>query len=435
MKKLKENYVQVFNSSNGKYGFRIVASGLRLFESGIDSPIMFGDYGFYDSPSGAKSAAKNMILRNRSVILEAQSISGRDEVKSMLIDKYLSQLEFMRGIYRDIVSDSNDDSYNNLQRTVPILNQMISDAADPGKQLDLMIKEMEMSFDGTFPDDTDSPTSEQVDHPYSKRMVSIRDAMRDLKELLSRDFEKFIQAISRNFTKIAGDSKSVLQDLAGDMMAHYAGAACRACKISGAALEDIVEVGGDYMAVVRHDNSRYGIFMGGDLAFRGMIPLSSSCPYTYQNYIKYFRPCLAEIGHAKPMNADGLIVFPVGSEDCYKAFVIGSGEAEAMVKFAGTSTRSKSYSFDVSQIKKEASFSNRMRDTLERNAKHLAESSLVKVTRPDSKYFGMAGEVDTGQISIKNDHVEFPVVLEYDNGFRFSVWFTDDDVEIYLGGE
>ena len=124
------------------------------------------------------------------------------------------------------------------------------------------------------------------------------------------------------------------------------------------------------------------------------------------------------------------------SVDRYRAYQIGGKRGVADAVFSGSGSGERSYSFRLSSIGKKASssYSKQMSDTVRANAQRLADASLVQIVKPSSKYNGMAGKVVTDGIKIRNDHVEFPVELEYDNGFRFTVWFTDDDVEIYLGG-
>jgi hypothetical protein len=435
--------VEIIGSHDKGWGFSVRIGDTPIFRSDIDHPLFFGEYGVYESRKAAVEASNEMVLKNSVLISSGKDLGSGNLIKSMLVDKYVSMLEFCRNIYSDIVMDSNNDSYNNLNRTVPTLNKLLDDTAGSGKQIELLINEIETSTNDTFPTEPVSDiTSDDVENVSSKRLIMVRDAMRELQSILKENFSRFITA-SYGKMKKSATAGEVLPILAGNMISNYINSVCGALELVSPVLEDMVESGGDCVCTIRSEDRRIAVVIGGDLTFRGVIDLLSP-PFTYQQYLDVLRPAICAIGHIRPLECGDIILLAESDGtaiDSYGGFRIPKygGETERITAVVqpvgGRKTKISSYIIKVSSpLSRQAStsFSDRMVATLRDNAENIANAALVKVSKPGSQYDGMAGTVDPDKIVISNDHVEFPVSVEYDTGLRTDVWLTDDDVEIYM---
>lgn len=171
--------------------------------------------------------------------------------------------------------------------------------------------------------------------------------------------------------------------------------------------------------------------IGTDLSYRGIVPLGGRCSSgSMSHYFSMVRPSMEAIGHIRPIGED-FVMLPkqslVEGVDSYDGFDVADGSPVIVgVKMlGGKRTKEPTYSY-VRRVPKTASSEKAMR-----NAEAISKASMVMIQMPGSQYDGMAGTVDSSQMVHHNDHIEFPVSLEYDTGLRTELWVTDDDVKIY----
>jgi len=431
-----------------RYAFVIeTGSGIPVFRSEKPHPVFVGEYGTYSSPKTAMMAASEMVRRNVSVVAALADLVDMDEIKAELVDKYRNFYEFCSELYADILADSDNETYNELHVTVPTLDKMLDDAAGPGKQIDMLVNEIEKSTTEDLESEEleEDPDLENVSNEASVELLTVRDMMRELQGLLKEKFPAFIniqRAASAGAKKYAGSQEMAV--LAAEMVVHYAKAAAAASGMGELTFDDISESDGCCIVTFRERNGdrRACVITGDDLTFRGIYPLNGISVMSYDHFEDMIRPSMSAIGHWKPLGSSMVVLprTPPGCETnsdrhCFEAFPTDGSRRRMMMTAeprGGKRTRCRSCDMKFCPFR-EASYAARMKDALISNAKDIAESALVKVVRPGSKYEGMAGTVDPAQIVVRNDHIEFPVMLEYETGLETEVWLTDDDVEVYLG--
>jgi hypothetical protein len=294
-------------------------------------------------------------------------------------------------------------------------------------------------------DPEEDPDVDDVRNEASLELLTVRDMMRDLQELLKQKFPSFIniqQASAAGAKKYAGSGE--LAALAAEMVVHYARTAAAAAGMGDPVFEDISESDGCCVLSFgeRNGSRKACVITGDDLTFRGIYPLNGPPVMSYDHFEDMIRPAMSAIGHWCPLGSSAVAV-PRTPRGCgmhpgihrFEAFST-DGSREPMVMSVspsgGKKTRCRSCRLNFSPLR-EASYAAQMKDALINNARDIAEAYLVKVVRPGSKYEGMAGTVDPAKITVRNDHIEFPVMLEYETGLKTEVWLTDDDVEVYLG--
>jgi len=374
-----------------------------------------------------------------------------ERIKSSMVDKYMASLNFFREIYSDILADEADDSYNALHRTVPILITLLDDTAGAGKQLDLVIAEVENSTRSDFDvPDGKAVGDEDASHYVSRVLIDIRGEMQEMLSRLNEQFSQFVEASFSGIIKTASTDGEEFEydgpdgnDIGAELVKHYVTESCKACGMAAPRIEDATESCEDMTVLVRgEDGKKVIVVIGSDLTFRGVYPASSNSYASYDHYREMFRPALSTIGHIRPVGEDFIIFckYPqsdtVSDGDVYAAYDIEKHEpvVARIVVSGGKKTKSPSYSI-VSEpmMAKAASYDSRTNTTVNDNAVAILESPMVKVQIPGSQYDGMAGVVDASRMVTRNDHVEFPVMLEYDTGLKTEVWVTDDDVVTYGG--
>lgn len=363
-----------------------------------------------------------------------------EEIKSTMVDKYMASLNFFRGIYEDILVDEADDSYNALHRTVPILSKLLDDTSGEGKQLDLVIAEVENSTR----DDFDVPEGQGVgegdaSHRASRTLMDIKGEMQKILAALKERFGDFIEACYGGLVKSAASVDR--NDICAEIVRHYVKESCRSCGMHHPQIESATDAGDDITISVRDSGGRRFIVMiGPDMTFRGIHPADSSEYGSYSHYQNMFRPALSAVGHIRPVGENFIVLCrypksgPDDDGDIYDAYDVESNEpvVARVVMSGGKKTKSPSYSIVTEPIiTKMASYGDRTETTVGDNAKKIMESPMVKINIPGSKYDGMAGTVDASRMMTRNDHVEFPVMLKYDTGLKTEVWVTDDDVVAY----
>lgn len=365
---------------------------------------------------------------------------GSESIRSGVVEKYREMYGFFSKIYTDILADQADDSYNALNRTVPILSKLIDDVAGDGKEIDKVIGEMEQSIRSDFeePQEGASVADDQVRDDDSRSLMEIKAAMTEMLRRLKENFGRFIQACTVGLEKNASID---MNDVGAVIARHYVDEACSACKIPNHKIEDVVESCGDMCITVKDSSGRrFMVIVGDDMSFRGIYPVGGCGCGSYRHYHDMFRPALSAIGHTKPIGKNFIMLCRYPSSavdddgDVYDAYDVERKKPviARIVVSGGKRTKSPSYSI-VSEdpVMKVASSIDSMRSTIRDNARKIAEYPMVKINIPNSKYHGMAGTVDIDRMVHHNDHVEFPVMLKYDTGLKTELWVTDDDVVAY----
>jgi hypothetical protein len=244
------------------------------------------------------------------------------------------------------------------------------------------------------------------------------------------DYSDFIKASSRAMIKCASDFDPM--DMINEVASHYSATACGACGMGEATIEGVKDVCGDLGLICRgNDELRVLIVVGTDLSFRGIVPIDGQClPGSMDHYFNMVRPALQAIGHFRPVGED-FIIFPklsiAAASDSYDGFDV-SDNSPVTITFkmnGGKKTKNSTYSYERSERK--TASSSKMKE----NATAITDAGLVMIDKPGSKYDGMAGSVDASKILYHNDHIEFPVSLEYDTGQKVELWVTDGDVKVY----
>ncbi len=417
-------------SIDGGYAFAISVDEVTIFRSDKRNFVFFGNYSQYDSEKSAVAASSDMVARNRPFLRKLAQAASPEGVRIMIVDKYMASLEYFHSVYRDILADSNDDSYNNLHRTVPILNTLLEDTAGTGKQLDLVVNQMEMSVDGNYTAPEDGSVDiDAISHPDAITLLEIKEAMHDLLTVLKRDFSRFLQASSKAMKKNASFDPA---DMISEVASYYSSSACCACGMGESVIEGVKDVCGDLGLVCRGDSgNRVLVMIGTDLSYRGVMPLDGSiAPGSASHYHKMIRPAMEAIGHMRPVG-EKVVIIPRQSLgtglDSYTGFDVhtGSPSVIGINMIGGKKTKEPTFSYVISTPKSATS------EKAMKNAESIKAASLVMVKKPESKYDGMAGTVDVSKMQFHNDHIEFPVSLEYDTGVKTELWLTDDDVIVY----
>jgi hypothetical protein len=432
-----------------QYGFALVTrSGIPYYRSAAPHAAMFGREGLFSTKKAALIAGRETAMQNRDIVEAASEMVEMDSIKAALVSKYRSFYEFCRNLYAEIVADEGNKAYNDLHTTVPVLDKMLEDAAGPDKQIEQLVREIEESTSEDAVDE-ESPEPGDLDpdsmtNMASADLLSLRDMMRDLQKLLKKHFPEFIkvETASSRGLRAYGSSED-LADLAAALLSHYAETASEVAGMGRPMFEDLCCCEDGVVLTFRGRGAgRACVVMGDDMTFRGVYPLGNVAPHTYRHYADMLKPAMAEIGHWRPSGQDFVVLAATpgarSGKDCdeFDALTLPKTGSEcrksiARVSFrGGVKTGNRSFSVGLVPIVA-ASYEQQMKQVLEENARDIANASLVKIKTP-GKYEGIAGTVDSSRIVLRNDHLEFPVMIEFDTGLKTEVWMTDDDVEIYL---
>jgi hypothetical protein len=414
-----------------RYAFRTYVGDEVIFTSNEPDPFSLGDYGDYRSPKEAKFASSEMIFRN-SPVLTKLAMSDGSSLRTMLVDKYMKTVYFLKGIYDDIVDDYNDESYNNLDRTVPILNKLLDDTAGDGNQLDLVINQMEKSITDKYEPPDDGTVDEQnITSDDSKKIIRMRDWMRGLKKVLENNFPQFITAVSRSELKKTSGSMGIA-DFINDIAMDYCNKACKSCGMGSPRIESVKDLCGDLGILCRgRKGARAVVVVGTDLTYRGIMPISGKFHHgSMDHFMEMLRPSMNAIGHIRPIGHDFIIVNrqeKSSGYNCFDGYVIGDMEHVIVnvEPLGGKKTKHPSCSYRIDKIRSAST------DKCVKNANEISQASMVTIKIPGSEYDGIAGTVDPSKILFRNDHIEFPVSIKYDTGSTVDLWVTDEDVTIH----
>jgi len=346
----------------------------------------------------------------------------------------------VESLLSDVESDrENSEIKVEVLQIKGVIDSLIPQDGSSG-ELDGVWKYLETSENTSFDQNTE-PNDVRVQELQSseaREVFVVRKQLIRLRRKLEREFPDYIEAnvslpIMRKMAQKMGFEDDIIHE--------YAESACEAVGLSKEDIQSVENVDDRWSVRIGKGRSSILLSINEELLLDGIYPeghLATECPYMSKAYffILWF-PIFKEIGHFSPNNGKVMLDSESGSSCSKEAIADFSGfdtsagtpiSFEIFVSGEGSRAGCRTEEKKISQ----AGYARRVEESLMKRLQQIKGASLVKVNMPGTTYDGLAGEVVIEGLKLRNDHVEVPVKIKYENGFENTVVFTDDDLSIYI---
>jgi len=364
-----------------------------------------------------------------------QSVLSLDErglsesVQSEVVDRYSKILTFCRGLMEDIEADEDSPGFSRTHKTVPSLYNMLNTLATDGKQIDQVIEGVEADSDNE---------SFRAGKRAVADLCAIKEEMAKMMEELSKKHADLLKK-GGSLLGLKRLAEGCSEGFGLEVAKWYGEEAGKAAKIGVKAVSPERDGEGWRVVVIGKDGGLI-VLVDDQLRFSGAYPIFGCRVMSFDHYMDVARPALMSIGHWAPPQLGGVILstrragFSPTKDvmDEFLGYVPGKGPTVYRVKaVGGKETQMKSCIVEAVTTGKTASSGSDLKERLARRRSEIQGAAMVVVRKP-GKYQGIGGKVDVSNVVERNDHLEFPVELEFNTGLRTKVWVTDEDVDVAL---
>jgi len=450
----------VIDRKGTKWNFTLKQGETVIFSSSSPNPMFYGEYDrTYSSPEAAFGACRMLMFRNASIMDRVDGKKTMTEVQQGVVDGMVYRWNAFVARMKDIRHDEESNMDNRLYKTVPSLEKLLSDSI---KTIDSVIPEIEGdTADSEVFDEKKKYTEHNVQNEASVYLIRIADKMKTMRSRLKKDFTAVLdvgalpegpapvpvkqtvalRGITR-YAAILGDDP----DLLANMLADTADAVKNS--LGGGYVRHIERTCDDgWLFLVKTTRGEFGVRIGDDALFRGMFPAGTTCSkYPYMSlsfWNDVMKPAMGAVGHWFDPDT-GYLMLPetvaasarVSDDDSRTADVLKAFNTKTGEKCACEiiSKRGRHTKGDICRVRPCSTLSRAASTSLEARINRLKDATMVRVTAPGSKYYGVAGPMDPERMKVRNDYVEIPVRIQFDTGLETEVWMADEDVEVFMEG-
>lgn len=442
------------------WNFTLKQGDVVVYSSSSPSTLYYGEYEpFYDSPEAAFGACRMFMFRNAGVMDRVEGKETMTEVQQGIVDGMVHRWNAFIARMKDIRHDEENEQRNELQKTVPSLEKLLSDSI---RTIDTIVPEIERdTSEEAVLEENREFDEKNVDNEASVYLLRLQEKMKKMRKRLKEDFNKILEkgalpegpapppveptASARALTKHAGLLKED-PDLLANIMADHVEAVRDS--LGGGYVRDISRKPDDgWLFLIKTTKGQFGVRIGDDAIFRGMFPAGRTCAeYPHMSLAFWndiLKPAMAAVGHWLD-DASGHLVLPETVAASVETTEDGSKVVDVLKGF-NTRTREKCacemlskrgrrVKGDMCRVRSRRLANVSASNNLEARIGRLKNATMAKVVDPDSKYQGIAGPVDPERMKVRNDYIEVPVRIKYDTGLETEIWMADDQIEVFMEG-